>query len=472
MRALAEPLTALHEALRWFVSVPEQRLLEIRTHETMRVAALHQVASAEHHGRNGSAFLFLEAPADASPESWELRAEELHEVYGELRAGLEEHIALPELSPLGPGNSGITRFGVELTRIARAITATDPFTGVVVVVAPIVIVDGDVFEQQLTTLMEQPALSGVRWIVTDPEHRGFKALPKKLGLAAASVDCAVDPETLAEEQRQSLAAMASAPTGATGPRALGAAGPAVPAPSRPGKGTAPSKEKVAALLIASDVNPSVADPDVGRAIAVAVLSAAQAAQDGKHEDALRHQQEAVRISRQAGLEQQAIGMELMLGAYVLQTKATDVAVRVYAEAGQRALARNHYDLMVQAKMGQAAALLLARRWFDASVAYTEAGSLGVKHGATVIAIEAYRIAGQLVAEHGEPERATTLWRRAIETAENAPKDGASRTSAPVAARQLAALCREHRLVVQAESLEAQANRLEEAATAQPTAGPV
>jgi hypothetical protein len=75
------------------------------------------------------------------------------------------------------------------------------------------------------------------------------------------------------------------------------------------------------------------------------------------------------------------------------------------------------------------------------------------------------MAGQLLAEDGKLDDAARCFHRALEVAESGEPADRALSSAPDAAKTLAALCRRHGLVAQAEALEAQAARLEAEAVA-------
>lgn len=105
---------------------------------------------------------------------------------------------------------------------------------------------------------------------------------------------------------------------------------------------------------------------------------------------------------------------------------------------------------------------------DAVTAYAEAGQLGANHGAPIIAIEAYRMCGQLLASKGRLEEAGTAFRRALDTATHGGEDVMRNSTAMEAARELAKLGRKHGLTGQAESLEAQAAAIEASLLPPPT----
>jgi len=155
---------------------------------------------------------------------------------------------------------------------------------------------------------------------------------------------------------------------------------------------------------------------------------------------------------------------------------------VFTTAKARAQAANLAELSIQAQMAIGATLLVAKRVEDAVVAYHEAGALGEASAREfaaqqpaieasgpavpmIMAVEAHRMAGQLLVSLGREQDAANSFWRALAAANAVDEDRRSNTSASEAARQLAALCRKHNLHQQADSLEAQAAALETPATA-------
>jgi tetratricopeptide (TPR) repeat protein len=175
---------------------------------------------------------------------------------------------------------------------------------------------------------------------------------------------------------------------------------------------------------------------------------------------VQEQREARDMCLKAELKREAVTMELVLGGYVLQAKQPAQALEVFRDARTRAEAHHLLNLAVQAQLAQASTLLVLQRSEEAALAYAEAGKLGMAAASPVLAIEGYRMCGQLLAGVGKVKEATSAWKQALEVADKAPEDERRASSAPEAARQLAALCRKHGLKVQAESLEAQAAALE------------
>ena len=184
---------------------------------------------------------------------------------------------------------------------------------------------------------------------------------------------------------------------------------------------------------------------------------------------MRHQREARDFCTAQGMHRESVVNELILGSYLLQGGSTDKALELYREARRRAEQHKLPEQTVQSQMAVAACLFILKRLDEAATAYAEAGNLGIEQKSVPLAIESFRMCGQIAASRGHLEQAGSAFRRALAAAESAP-DVAGASSAPEAARQLAALCRKHGMTAQADSLEAQATAME-AAAVQPPAPP-
>jgi tetratricopeptide (TPR) repeat protein len=461
MDSIAQPLSRVVEAVQRFILAREVRLLHVATEPAMRLAVLEHIAAGEHHGDNHSPFFVLETPTLDGEDEWEGRAEELRADYEELRTALDkagEGVSLPEPWPVPRGPRELARFSVELSEALRRFTS--PFDGVVLVLAPVEVRDPKRWAAEVKRLLTQPELKKARLIVVETDGPHCEPLAQALAEAGACVDARPDEAQSRKDMAQMLAAMASAPPGATGPQVLGAAGPRVAPPPRakaPPPMSAAQREEVAREL---KLSPALLDPGFQQTLRLKVLTAAHALREGKATQAVQEQREARDMCLKAGLKREAVTMELVLGGYVLQAKQSAQALEVFRDARKNAEAHQFPDLAVQAQLAQASTLLVLQRSEEAAKAYAEAGKLGVAAASPVLAIEGYRMCGQLLAGMGKVKEATAVWKQALETAEKASEDERLASSAPEAARQLAALCRKHGLKVQAESLEAQAAALE------------
>jgi tetratricopeptide (TPR) repeat protein len=460
MDTITRPLSDVAEAMQGFVRQKDVRLLHVVTTGPLRLAVLEHIAAAEHLDANRCPFFVLEAPCEGEDNGWTARIEELRddvEELGELLARGEEGVALAPMGAVSTDartKTAFARFGSELRAFVERLRA--PLEGVVLVLAPLWVRAPKPWIEELAVLVGQACLAGVRWVIVDLDDAASGPLAEELGRRAQRLDARVDAAAARAEVDEMLAAIGSAPPGATGARLSGAAGPPELAPPRKGGAAAltPAPAQEAGLPAA------LADASLTHRLRALMLGAARSMRDGDAAEAARRQREGQTLCLDAGLARESVVMELVLGGYALQSGAHANALDVFRQARRCAEAAGFAELAVQAQLAVAASLLAQRHTTEAAAAYAEAGQLGAALGSPVLAIEGYRMAGQLLAATGNAVLAGTAWREALDIAERATALDRKASSAAEVARALAALCRTHRLLDQATALEVQAAVME------------
>ncbi len=461
MNAANEALERVAEAMQWFVSTRSLKLLSVVSSGSFRLAVLKHIAAAEHHSDNRAPFVFLEAPTEEDDDGWDTRSEELLQELAEVRENLKESglPAMPEWPPL-EGKRGLPRFTFELARALAALPA--PLEGLVVVLAPTGVRQPQRWTADVQSVLVRPELARARFVVVDLEEPLCVPAAKSLGEAGEAVDARVSDATASLDLSALVKAMASAPAGVRGAQLYGAAGPDVPPPPRPRQKPPLAQEELEKHLAAAGVSPAYARMDVLQRLRVLVFAAASAMKERRSAEAVRQQREARELCLLHRLQREAVTMTLVLGGYTLQGGAEEAALEVFADARRMAEAHKLGDLAVQAQMSVASTLLVLKRPDEAATAYGLAGELGDKAGALLLAIEGFRTCGQLHASRKRDTEATAAWRRALDVADRASPMEKRSSTAPDTARQLAALCRKHGLIAQAESLESLAVTMEAA----------
>ncbi|AKF86567.1 hypothetical protein MFUL124B02_29515 [Myxococcus fulvus 124B02] len=459
MDAIHQALSRLVEELQWFVVAQENRALHVLTSSALRLSALEHVAAAEHDARNTSAFFILEAPVEQEDDGWRIRALELRDSYEDLRtqlARLQPPIQLRELSTEepAPGLPGFARMLHQVQALLR-----DGSRGLTLVLAPVWVRDGRQWIRELSALLHQPTLQEVRWILLDTESSVSAPALAPFEGHILSVDARVDEAQAREDLQNIEESMRSAPPGASGAMLSGAAGPREAPPPRP-RAAGPMTVELLRELEPAGIPPALLDTERMRELRILVLSAARAMREGDAARAALEQRKARDLAVEAQLHKEAVLMELMLAGYLVQGGASEKALFVLQEARARAEATHQGALAVQAQLSTGTTLLVLERQHEAAVAYAEAGRLGGLHDTPVLAIEGYRLSGQLLANLKMHSEATRVWKRALDAAQALRPHERRASSAPEAARALAALCKRHGLSAQATSLEAQAAALE------------
>jgi tetratricopeptide (TPR) repeat protein len=469
MNSIHQPLARVSEAMQDFVRRKDTRLLHVVTTGPLRLAVLEHIAAAEHLGESSSPFFVLEAPCEAEDNGWTARTDELRddiEALRELLARGEEGIALAPARAASTDTRPKTpfaRFGLELRALVERLRA--PLEGVVLVLAPLWVRAPKPWIEEVTVLLCQTGLASVRWVIVELEDAVCAPLARALGQRARQVDARVDAAATRAETDEMLAAIGASPSGATGARLCGAAGPPELPPLRKNKTAA-----VTPILPGEAGLPAAfSGATFTHRLRASTLGAARSMRDGDTPQATRQQREALELCNNAGLVRESVVMELVLGGYALQGGAHALALDGFRRARQRAETAGFAELAVQAQLAVAGSLLAQRRTAEATAAYVEAGQLGAALRSPVLAIEGYRMAGQLLAASGMVDFAGAAWRKALELANSATALDRKASSAADVARALAALCRTHRLPEQAAALEAQAAAMEAPLLTEPVA---
>ncbi|MBX3276144.1 MAG: hypothetical protein KF729_38180, partial [Sandaracinaceae bacterium] len=200
-----------------------------------------------------------------------------------------------------------------------------------------------------------------------------------------------------------------------------------------------------------------------RLLRAEVLRGALALRRGDPIAAARCQGRAASAANGAGLEREATLMEMVMASYLVAAEQRPLARERYQACADRALARGWYDLAAQSLMAIGSLHLVDRDRSAASVAYGRAGRAARDGGEKSLAIEGFRMAGQCAAEDGNQDVAARLFTEALAIAQPMGDAAAGRTSAPVAARQLADHFERLGARPQAASLREQATRMDAAA---------
>jgi len=459
MDSILKPLEQVAEAAEWFVRTPELRAMHVLTNGAIRGAVLKHLCATEVLDFNTCPFFVLEAPTEPGDDGWALRSEELRGDWESLVASAGASCPLPPLWP-AEGSAGVTQFSLELGRALAALRP--PMTGLVIVLAPVWVRDRGRWCDDLAVLLRVKALAGARFVVVESDEPYSLPVFQKMGPLAERVDARVDTAALDADARASLDAIRAAGAGASGFQLVGGAGPAVTPPPRRGQPPALSSEQRAALAQELGLSPALFDPDSMKTLRVLVLSAAAAMRENNPAEAVRMQREARDFCVQHQLVREAVVNELVLAGYLLQAGLPERALEIFRAGRGRAEAAHLMDLAVQAQTAVASCFLLMKAPEEAAAEYAEAGRLGASAGAPapILAIEAYRMCGQLLASRRNLEGAAAAFRRAIETGEAGGPEVKRSSTFVEAARQLATLCRKHGLIQQADSLDAQAAAVE------------
>lgn len=455
MDSLTQPLARVVEAIEHFVRTPSLKCLYVTTTQILRQSVLQHITAAELFDFNTTPFFVFEAATEPGDDGWATRSDELRDDWEALHAKAPPK-SMDALWPEPPAKAALVRFGLELGRATASLSP--PATGLTIVLSPVWVSDAEAWQKGLATLLNERGLPRIRFVLVETGTTHALSLMEKHSGQIEHVDARVDEKALADEAKARLEAMKSAPKGATGARVVGAAGPDVAPPTRPGQPTPMTREQAIEKARELGIPAAYLQPEVMQRLNLLLMSAALAAREKNLADAVRFQREARDFCTAEGMHREAVVNELILGSYLLQGGSVEPALGMYRDARKRAEEHRFPEQTVQAQMAVGACLFVLKRLDEAATAYAEAGNLGVEMKSIPLGIEAFRMCGQIAASLGHLEQAAAAFRRALAAAEGSPEEAGS-SSAPEAARELAALCRKHGMTAQADSLDAQATAM-------------
>jgi hypothetical protein len=197
------------------------------------------------------------------------------------------------------------------------------------------------------------------------------------------------------------------------------------------------------------------------------LGAALALRQRRPEEAVAQQAQAAELCAEMQMPREQVINLLVLGSYLLAALARDRAKQVYGRAAALAAENDLKEPQAQARMALGMLAGLERQPAEAAAHYAASARLAEAAGSTALAIECWRMAGQLALEGKVELKAVECWKRALGLADALEPDIARSTSAPEVARALAQVYRKRGLGAQAHSLERRSFELEHALVAGP-----
>lgn len=448
MQSVSDPLNLFFEDGSWFARAHELRLWVVSCDASLRNPVLTLVPKLEFHADNRSAWPVLTDAHTKADDGWQLRANVLaadwaRRVEAFAKAGVQQGQV--------KATQGPAAFRTTAVAIGKSMVA--PLEGLVLVLAPAIVQHPTQLESDLTALMGDPALQHCRWVlVIDLDTAPPQALIDALGPQRALVTrCRIDPA----QQNRDLSAMLSG----TNPARFGTAFPVgVTAPRRVDDPPPLPKEKRDAALKASGIDPALVDR--GPEIRAKALGAAIAMKDGRGPEAIEQQRQARDLCASVGQHELQVITWITLASYLSGLEQRPAAKRELLGAIE--VARAHRLLRPESQAHLALGLLhaLDAEHPAAVRAYADAGRTAEAAGEPMLAIEGWRMAGQLTARLRQDDAAVRAFGEALRIADATPPAQVEQSSAPEAARQLAALYERRGMQAQAVSLYAQADLME------------
>ncbi|CAN94248.1 hypothetical protein sce4085 [Sorangium cellulosum So ce56] len=474
MQSISDALNVLHDDAAWFARAREVRLLVVRTSGDLRGAVLDLLPGFEFHADNRSPWIVLDDARTGEDAGWIARSNRLaaawerrREAYA--RDGIEVGpVPLPASASLGqsPAAAGPSPYLAVFELMAGAVLRAlrGPLQGLVLVVAPTIIDDARALDEEIARLLAARELLACRIVLVldldDPPPRRATAVARPL---AVETRCAVDAR---QKQADFAAFLASASDGARA--SGGVVGPRGVAPPR--RVDAPPElplERRDAILRGAGINPAYLDGSAR--LRDQILGAALAMQQGNGPDAIAQQRSACDLAASVELGVVEVICRVTLASYLSALDRSEAAVEELDRAVSVARAHRLPEQESQALLALGLVHALAQRFPDAARAYVHAARTAEAAGAALLAIEGWRLAGQLALLIDAEDQAIDCLKKAVQVAADSEPTIARLSSGPEAARRLAALCRARGWRTQAASLDEQADRLERGrTTASPT----
>jgi tetratricopeptide (TPR) repeat protein len=459
MQAISTALNHVLEAGSWFVRAHEVRLWIVRVSSDLRKTALQVVTGLEFLQDNRSAWVVIPDAYTTPDPGWQVRANRLIAHWSDRRKAFleKEGIEMPEakVDQTRVPDPSWFRKSLPISPMrdacAAVITALrPPLDGFVIVLTPAIITNLKGMGSEIEALVNDSALAACRWVwVLDAENPWPDVLDR-LGDRGLRCQCIPDPD----QQKKDFAAMLAAP-----PTMIGRAGPrGITPPRRINEPPPMPPEERAAALRAAGVNPEYCEkaPELQRLI----LGAAVAMKNGEHAEAVRQQQAAVDLAFALELFDVTVLCRVALSSYLTALGRRDEALRVLQSAAK--LAREHGFALqeAQAHLGIGLLLALAKRYEDSADAYGVSARCAEAANVRVLAIEAWRMAGQVSLQAPNREKAWQSFCEAIRVAEASEVEAVKDSTASEAARKLAEICDQLGMPDQANSLRAEAEAME------------
>ncbi|KYF75452.1 hypothetical protein BE11_26210 [Sorangium cellulosum] len=469
MQSISDALNCLHDDAAWFTRAREVRLLVVRTSGDLRGAVLDLLPGFEFHADNLSPWIVLDDARTGEDAGWVARSNRLavawerrREAYA--RDGVEVGaVPLPATVSLRQSpTSGPSPYLFVFELMAGAVLRglREPLQGLILVLAPTIVDDARALDEEVARLLTARNLAGCRVVVVlDLEESPPRRAMAAVGPLAIEARCAVEHQ---QQQADFAALLASAHDGARA--SGGVVGPHGMAPPR--RIDAPPelpREHRDAILRDAGINPAYFE--ASPRLRDQILGAALAMQQGRGPDAIAQQRSACDLAASLDLAVVEVICRVTLASYLSALDRSEAAVEEIEQAVNLARAHRLPQQESQALLALGLVHALAQRFADAARAYVHAARTAAAAGATLLAIEGWRLAGQLALEVNAEAQAIDCLKEAVRMAADSEPAVAQLSSGPEAARRLAALCRARGWPTQAASLDEQADRFERGRTA-------
>ena len=450
MDPTAKAIHNFQEEFRSFREEANCRLLLILCDPAHTGTLIQLLRAEEWNLANQSPFLVFDNSYTDDRNGYKTMSATLIEHYDLLRKGLaKQNIALPEWDlPLTGGEDQFTRFVLHLQTFYRSLR--DPLQGLWVCWLPASVKNGEQWWKDLQTLFNLLVAPNIRFIISDEKGGPAEASVAELGDLVRTIPFSIDEKEMMNYfKKLSTPSSASKPHPGTMP---GAARPDVEPPPRPHSAKQPTEEDLLKAIQAGKVSP-VLLPSQGAKLRQLVLDAATAISEKRPDDAMKWQQEACLLCKEAGVKVEQALMTLILASYCAQSNLPELAARRFLEAATLAEEAHAYPQVAQARMALAYFLLRAALPAQAAQQYELAGEAALKGQATMLRIDAFRMSGTCYLQCGRKQDAVRCWQMVVMTGQTATADEIRNSRFKEVCESLIKLLREQKLEDEARRTE-------------------
>lgn len=389
--SLTQPIEQLADAVARFVRSEGLRLLCVEVDPRLRAAAVSVAMAAEHLADNRSPLVALDLPACEDVDaSWEQATDTLRAVHESLREAGAPLAPLAERPMRAQGSASLAAQLLQCLGTVRA-----PAQGLLYLWVPAVSVVEPMWLRRVGETIGNARLAAAKFIVLLPAAAEIEPWIATLEPATAMHHaCVVDEARAIAELEAEIDAEARLGPG------IGGAWPAAARPPQrrwlvPGSPTSPSSPADASGSIAPLADPAAANDagpptaDVDARLRLHVKRAALASRRGDGPEAVGQQAAARDLCIAADRTREAVDMELVLGAYLVQLGQSALAVAAFTQAAARASAAGLWGLAAQGHLAAAATHDRAEAPTPALAAYRHAIAAAIEGREVALVFRAY-----------------------------------------------------------------------------------
>jgi hypothetical protein len=461
LASLLKPLEQAGDFVQRFIRRPELRLMCVETDAKLRRGLMQVMFAAEHLADNKSPVLPVQFMARADDdETWGKATHSLRDSHERRTRG--KKATLNAIGEAPDGGQGSANFASQALETAGAVKP--PGKGLLLLMMPTTGVVVAPWLRRFSEIVFKPQLAPVRFILLC--ERSQVVADWIEGLDEAKVlhhRGGVDEGEAIKEAEAEIEPEERLGPGFRGAWPRGVVPPPLPAPggasATPAGGGPPTDgdgtETPAEGAEAAGVGPREikSERTIKHRMRMHVKRAALAKRKGDGPTTIREQAAARDLCLDEGRIRDAVTMELMLGAYMIDLEQRPLAIETYDAAAKRATEAEEWDLAAQAHSGAATCRDAEGQTVPCLRSHRSAIAAAKAGGHAALALLGYWDAGQVALRVGLEMDCISLWADAIAYARDLPDNDVRGTKARFIAEEEAKLLQKHRRYSEARELE-------------------